>query len=352
MRLQWWILKINRGSTSIKERVTWRLIHRIPFSTMLGITGGQVLIPYYHMVSDEEPLHIKHLYGHKTICEFKEDLEFLLRNFKAISVTDLIDISRGTKTFTEKYFLLTFDDGFREVYDIVSPILLKKGVPACIFIASAFIDNKEMCYDHKKSVLAEGVNNGLSLGEESEIKRVLESFGKYSNGIYESILRIGYEEKHYLDRLAAVIGVDFHQYLQRIKPYLNTDQISDLIRMGFGIGAHSIDHPLYSVLSLEEQLRQTKESVKTIRETFGLNYGAFAFPLSDAGVKAEFFETLSASGLVDISFGGRGFMNDEVRNNFQRLSFENPPLHAERLVKVEVVRKLSRIISGKGTIRR
>jgi len=345
-------MKRQRDSTSIKERVTWKLIHRIPFSTMYGITGGQVVIPYYHMVSDEEPLHIKHLYGHKTICDFKEDLEFLLRHFKAITVADLIDFSKGKKTLPEKCFLLTFDDGFREVYDIVAPILIKMGVPACFFIASAFIDNKEMCYDHKKSLLADRVKEGLSSAEESKIKRVLEGFGKYRNGIYGSILRIEYSEKHNLDSLAAVIGVDFHEYLQRIKPYLNTDQISDLIRMGFGIGAHSIDHPLYSLLSLEEQLRQTKESVKTIREVFGLNYGAFAFPLSDRGVKAKYFESLSESGLVDISFGGRGFMNDEVRNNFQRLSFENPPLHAERLVKVEVVRNLSRTIIGKGTIRR
>jgi peptidoglycan/xylan/chitin deacetylase (PgdA/CDA1 family) len=239
-----------------------------------------------------------------------------------------------------------------EVYDIVAPILLKKGVPACFFIASAFIDNKEMCYDHKKSVLAEAVNKGLSSETESEIKRVLESFGKYSNGIYESILRIKYDEKHYLNRLAAVIGIDFHQYLQRIEPYLKSDSISKLIQLGFGIGAHSIDHPLYSNLSLEEQLRQTIESVIKIRETFGINYGAFAFPLSDAGVKAKFFETLSASGLVDVSFGGGGFVNDEVRTNFQRLSFENPPLPAERLVKVEVTRKLSRFVTGKGTIKR
>jgi hypothetical protein len=225
-------------------------------------------------------------------------------------------------------------------------------VPACFFIASAFIDNKEMCYDHKKSLLAERVKEGVSLAEESEIKRVLGGSRKYGNGIYETILRIEYSEKCHLDALAAVIGIDFHQYLRRIKPYLTPDQISELIQMGFGIGAHSIDHPLYSNLSLKEQLRQTVESVRTIRETFTINYGAFAFPQSDAGVKAKFFESLNEGGLVDISFGNRGFVVDEIRTNYQRVSFENPPLPAERLVKVEVARKLSRIITGEGTIKR
>jgi peptidoglycan/xylan/chitin deacetylase (PgdA/CDA1 family) len=319
---------------------------------MYGIAEGQLLIPYYHMVSDEEPLHIKHLYKHKGMREFKEDLEFLLRHFKAISVADLIDITKGKKILTERCFLLTLDDGFREIYDVVAPILSKRGVPACFFIASAFTDNKEMSYDHKKSLLADRVKEGLTSAEESEIKRVLGDFGKYGNGTYENILRIEYTKKCQLDDLATAIGVDFHEYLRRIKPYLTPDQISELIQMGFGIGGHSIDHPLYSVLSLEEQLRQTVESVKTIRDTFAINYGAFAFPHSDAGVKVEFFESLNESGLVDISFGGGGFLGDEIRTNYHRLSFENPPLPAERLVKVEVARKLSRIITGKGTIKR
>jgi hypothetical protein len=92
--------------------------------------------------------------------------------------------------------------------------------------------------------------------------------------------------------------------------------------------------------------------MKTIRENFNIHYGAFAFPHSDAGVKAKFFEWLNESGLVDISFGGGGFVTDEVRTNFQRLSFENPPLPAERLVKVELARRLSRYVTGKGTMRR
>jgi hypothetical protein len=200
--------------------------------------------------------------------------------------------------------------------------------------------------------LAEAVSKGISLSKESEIKRALESFGKYNNGIYESILSIEFTEKHNLDSLAAVIGVDFREYLRRINPYLTYDQISELIRKGFGVGAHSIDHPLYSKLSLEEQLRQTTESVRSIRETFSINYGAFAFPHSDAGAKAKFFESLNESGFVDISFGSGGFVGDEIRTNYQRLSFENPPLPAERLLKVELARKLIRFAGGRGTIRR
>lgn len=345
-------LKNNRRCTGFKERFAWVLFRNIPFPILYGITGRKLIIPCYHLVSDEEVLHTKHLYRHKGVLEFRQDIEFLLRHFKPISVSDLIEISRGEKRLSDRSFLLTFDDGFKDTCDHVVPILQKKGVPACFFIPSAFIDNKELSYDHKKSLLAEIVSDGISRRQESEINQVLASFGKYNNGVYESILSIGFTEKHYIDQLADIFGIDFHQYLQRTKPYLETGQISELIRLGFGIGAHSIDHPLYSQLTLEEQLGQTVESVKTIRETFGIKYGAFAFPHTDTGVKSQFFSSLNESGWVDISFGGRGFMKDEVRTHFQRLSFENPPLPAERLIKVESVRALLRGATGRGEVRR
>ena len=98
-------------------------------------------------------------------------------------------------------------------------------------------------------------------------------------------------------------------------------QIKGLIKEGFNIGDHSIDHPLYSLLSLRDQLYQTIESVKLIRERFSLYYGAFAFPHSDNNVSKKFFVELYNSGLVDISFGTGGMIKDCVPNNLQRFRF-------------------------------
>jgi hypothetical protein len=55
-------------------------------------------------------------------------------------------------------------------------------------------------------------------------------------------------------------------------------KIKRLISEGFTVGAYSIDHRFYAELSIEEQLRQTKESVNVVTQAFELNYRTFAFP--------------------------------------------------------------------------
>ena len=78
---------------------------------------------------------------------------------------DVIAWVRGETILPPNSFLLTFDDGFREIYDIIAPILLDKGIPATFFISSGFLDNRELCYQHKASLLVEKVRNGISPGD-------------------------------------------------------------------------------------------------------------------------------------------------------------------------------------------
>ena len=342
----------NNINTSANMRLLCKVMKPLPMSILAEITGTRLIIPYYHMVSDKTVDHTKHLYRHKGIKQFKNDIEYLLRNARPINVDTLIDFVKGKTRLKGKHFLLTFDDGFREMHDIVAPILLQMGVPAIFFIGSAFIDNKELCYDHKKSLLAERIDKGVSAEEEYKIKRLLKKQVEGSRGIYREVLKIPYEQTDILNEMADVIGVDFGEYLVERQPYLTSESIHELIKSGFGFGAHSIDHPLYSGLSLDEQLRQTKESMAIIKEKFGLRYGAFSFPHGDTGVTRRFFQDLGATGLVDISFGIGGLIHDTVMTNIQRVNFEKPLMPAEDILKTAIVKKVFKIIRLKGTVKR
>src|ERR1035437_6536104 len=93
----------------------------------------KVIFPFYHSVSDEEILHLKHLYNVKTKKEFKKDIEFFLKYYQPIQVADLMKAIENERP-VKNCFLLSFDDGFRQVYDIVVPILKEKGIPAIFFL--------------------------------------------------------------------------------------------------------------------------------------------------------------------------------------------------------------------------
>lgn len=330
----------------VKREILSRAFSNIPFFISEKLTQTNHIVPYYHIISDEEVLHIKHLYGHKNIKQFKEDLDFLIKKYNPISLLDILAYLKKHQLLPAKAFLLTFDDGFREMHDVVAPILLKKGIPATFFVNSAFLDNRELCYLHKASLLVEKICKEISPGTEGEVRGILLKIGISFSKLSEGILKIDYKRRDALDKIAEVLQIDVQRYLSEKQPYLTSGQVKELIDQGFTIGAHSIDHPYYSTLSLAEQLEQTIVSMKKIRENFGLDYGAFAFPHNDNNVSREFFAELDKSGLVDVSFGTGGMIKDTIPNNIQRCSLEKPVIPAKRIIAYQFARKLYRHMKG------
>lgn len=334
----------------LKQNIGSWLFSKIPVYILEKITRTHFIIPYYHIVNNDEVLHVKHLYDYKNIDQFISDLDFLIKNYVPVTLNDVLDFIKNDRFLPERSFLLTFDDGFREMYDVVAPILLKKGIPATFFVNSAFLDNKELFYQHKASILAECFQHKISDKLTEEVRKLLKNNELDCNDIPSSILSIKYQKKNLLEDVAKIIDIDFNDYLSESQPYLTSDQIESMIKNGFTIGAHSIDHPLYSSLSLRDQLHQTIESVKQIRSRFCLDYGAFAFPHSDHKVTTEFFEELYNSGLVDISFGTSGMINDSYSNNLQRFSLEKPLMPAKRIIALQFARKFIKILTGNSKI--
>ena len=136
------------------------------------------------------------------------------------------------------------------------------------------------------------------------------------------------------------MGVEFDGYLVKCKPYLDSSQILNLIEKGFTLGSHSIDHPLYANIGFDEQVRQTVESTRWVREKYGLTYGVFAFPHNDSHVEERFFLEIHTSGLVDISFGTDRMINGKLSRHLQRFSLEYPVLPAERIIAMEIASNL------------
>jgi peptidoglycan/xylan/chitin deacetylase (PgdA/CDA1 family) len=336
---------------SLRHQVASRISASVRPAVLGALTKTNLIIPYYHLVSDAENLYVKHLYAYKTTAQFEEDIDFLLRHYTPISLQELLARRTSDRPIDSKSFLLTFDDGFREIFDVIMPILWRKGVSATFFVNSGFVDNRDMCYLNKASLIVETLRS-TQPAVRRRVAEYLNAHGFAGSSSEEAILSIPYARRCLLDGVATLLEVDIPDRLRRDQPYLTSDQIRILIEKGFAIGGHSVDHPLYMQLSLDEQLAETVPSVTELRQTFGLNYGAFAFPHHDNRVSREFFSRLVESGLVDISFGTSGLLYDDAPNHLQRFSLENPLAPAERILAFQQLRKLSKMLTGRGTIAR
>ena len=249
-----------------------------PISLLVSLTKKKIIVPFYHTVAEQPLPHIKHLYRMKTVEEFQKDLDFLLRYFEPIDVETLYHLHIHKTVPKKPVFHLTFDDGMKEIYEIVASILLKKGIPATFFINSGFVDNKALFYRHRESLEKERGD----------------SCDRYDRKVDE--------------------------FLEKDKPYLTTEQIKELSNNGFTFGAHSIDHPYYYTIPLDEQLRQTRESLEFVSSIINQKLRLFAFPFTDYNVSKQFFKEIEPD--VDLCFGTAGLKNDEIPFNIQRIAGE------------------------------
>lgn len=313
----------------IKNIFYWNLKF-IPFTVLKNIQKQKLLLPLYHIVSDDKVPHVLHCYSYKNIKQFENDLDILLKHFNPISLGDLMKIINKKGELHQKSFLLTIDDGYREIYDIIAPILLKKSIPAVFFLNSDFVDNKTMSYRNKASLLIDSLENKNY--HFNDLQLLLKENDIVNDNLKSAILSIQYHQKEILNDIAKIMDIDFNLYLKEKKPFLTTEQISKLIEDGFDIGSHSIDHPLYKYLSLNEQLKQTHESFNFLKDKFPMPYRAFAFPHNDKGVK-DFFKETHYNGDIEISFGTSGFNKGFCNNNLQRQSMENTNDSAKEIYK-------------------
>ena len=320
----------------------------VGFERLLHFSGKKLILPFYHSVSNSSLPHISPLYRHKSVTQFEADLDFIMKYFTPVSLEDVYSFSKGEKQFSSPSFHLTFDDGLREVYSEVFPILQKKGIPATVFVNPDFVGNKALFFRYKAALLIDELKN-LSINELPVFP--FDSSIKTKERWVDWILATHYHQSEQLDQLAILLNIDFDKFLTETKPYLNLEELKILSQNGIEIGAHSMNHPLYRLISVEEQIRQTTESVAWVSQYFQPKTLAFSFPFTDDGVKNEFFRNLDSNpNKPDLIFGTAGLNIEKRPDHLHRIAMETEIGNAENILNTALLKNSVKKTVGKNLI--
>ena len=305
----------------------------LPMGLLKAIGPSTTLFPYHHTVSNDFLPHIKHLYNYKNEKQFAADLDLLLKHFRPVTLPDIIQSVQRSSILPKNSFLLSFDDGFREVHDIIAPILEKKGVPAFIFVNPAFIDNRELFYRSKISLLIdELLKNKEAVSHIRKLEGMPELQHQSPQQVISFLKAVTNKNAHILDSIACNLGVSFEEYLKKYQPFLTRVQVKSLHDRGFYIGAHSVDHPYFQTLSLEEQVAQVIKSCQYVNELLGTPGCCFSFPHSDLGISQELFDTLQPMD-IPLLFGIQNQKTELKNKMVHRFNAERPEIKFSRQIK-------------------
>jgi peptidoglycan/xylan/chitin deacetylase (PgdA/CDA1 family) len=322
------------------------------FSTRLLIqfTSQKVLLPFYHTVSDNWLPHISNLYPVRNKKLFEADIDYLCHYFQPVSMSDLFEIVSQDKPIAKPIMHLTFDDGLKEIYTIVAPILEKKGIPATFFINTGFVDNQAIFYRYKVSLIIDAYLKNQQFSREISNILSVEHHGDFD--ICKALYRLNIHDVSKIDQIAKIVEVNFQEYLLKEQPYLNTSQVLDLLGKGYTVGSHSVDHPLFKTIKPEDQKNQVVESFKCLKDKFNIQPYYFSFPFSDEEIGKEFFYWLYGNQHCRLSFGISGLKRDFCKYHLHRIPLEGTLRPARDIIKSEYIYFLMKALFNKNDIQR
>lgn len=338
------------------KKLFFSAVNKLDINYLKRNSDFDLLAPYYHLVSNEPVACLQHLYAYKNTRQFERDLDFMLKNFNPVTLKEVANHTKQGTKLPKNSFLITLDDGLKQVHEVIAPILLKKGVPAALFVVPAFLDNKHLFYDLMKGLIIDRLlTKPTSAQTLSELGRVCAVKQPGIEPVITYVKAINYLNKAKADELGKILEIDFDGFLQKEQPFMTTGQVKEFISKGFDVGAHSMTHPLYSLIPLAQQVTETRESVKQVTNTFNLPYQAFAFPHVDTGVSQQFFDTILAADSAirpDVIFGNTTAMLEHTPTVFHRYIGENPNLSAENMVKAVLTYNTVNKLRGKAYMQR
>ena len=274
---------------------------------------SEVTVVMYHYVRDLKNSRYPNIKG-LDIEKFKKQIKFFKENYNFVKIQDLIEYYKNPKEkeLPDKAILLTFDDGYKDHYTYVLPVLLDNNIQGSFYIPTKCFQDKEVLDVNKIHFILESC-----IGEEEKILKEIEEYleknkdsrisHSYNDYFKEYAVDSRFDKKEviFIKRMLQVVlpedyrkklvDILFKKYVCTIgdkiiserafweELYLTPEQIRMMEKLGMHIGFHSHDHVWLNSLSKEEQEFQIKSSInyfkeigiKTEKMTLSYPYGGY-----------------------------------------------------------------------------
>ncbi|RKH65554.1 polysaccharide deacetylase [Corallococcus aberystwythensis] len=250
--------------------------------------GRRILIVSYHRVVSDFTGELQRSIPGLLISQetFRRHLEQAhAAGFELASIGDAVDVMAGRRAAKKDLFVVTFDDGYRDVYRYAYPVLKQMGVPAITYLPTAFI-NTDKRFNHDRLFhLLRCVQErrfrpdydtmpgpsvqllGPILTGSKTVSAALDDFiGEHPTRVLTGII----------DSLEQQLGGGADLVPEQ-GDVMNWDEVRQMARDGFEFGAHTLGHTVLTLEPTEVVEKEIVESKQTIEREVGIQVKDFAY---------------------------------------------------------------------------
>jgi peptidoglycan/xylan/chitin deacetylase (PgdA/CDA1 family) len=265
----------------MKKQLAARLLGitglRIPLGR-LGQWSGVIVLNYHRVGSGHASVFDRELWSADAEA-FADQIRFCKTQFDLITPDDLRGVLASGRG---RYCLITFDDGYRDNYDVAFPVLKSEGVAATFFIATGFIDAPRLPWwdeiawmvrmSRRKALELPAWISGPIVFDEPERQQAIRMVLR----AYKSLATDSAEE--YLEAVARATGSG--RYTAAANDlWMNWAMLREMDRAGMTIGGHTISHPVLARSSIEVQRREILGCGARLTEAIGKPMRYFSYPV-------------------------------------------------------------------------
>lgn len=211
---------------------------------------------------------------------FDWQLDYLQRNFSVLPFEAVLDCARQGKPLPPNTAVITFDDGYRDNFDLAFPILQRRGLPATIYLITGLIGTERaMWWDDvayllqsstAKSVLVPGIGS-MKLATIQDRLHAREALRRYFKTLPAN------QHDDVLDQLRRKL-FSSAEPASRPRAFMTWDEVKEMQQNCISFGAHTHTHSILSHVSIEQAEREIDESKSIVAYQTGQPVRLFAYP--------------------------------------------------------------------------
>ncbi|WNG42099.1 polysaccharide deacetylase family protein [Archangium minus] len=250
--------------------------------------GRRILIVSYHRVVGDFTGELQRSIPGLLISQetFRGHLEGLsAAGYEFATIGDALDVMAGRRTARKDLCVVTFDDGYRDVYRYGYPVLKEMGVPAITYLPAALIGTNERFHHDRLFHL-------LRLAQARGYKPLFDVIPKPSAELLDTVLsgrkRLSAALDDFIGQYSSAALAETIQVLEeKLGPgpdllpeqgdLMDWDEVRRMVKDGFEFGAHTLGHVVLTHEPLEVVEREVCESKALIEREAGITVRDFAY---------------------------------------------------------------------------
>jgi peptidoglycan/xylan/chitin deacetylase (PgdA/CDA1 family) len=268
--------------------------------------GRRVLILSYHRVvgdyAAEEHNSLNTLNIERET--FRKHLEALHETHDIVSLEDAMQVLDGSRAATRDVAVITFDDGYRDVYTHAFPVMRELRVPAVVYVPSAFMGtSRRLGHDRLYAALRSMEDRGLSaisvgVGRQGQ-HFLLEALDGGANAfIALERLIARFPTPDLLDlasELESRLGLNYEGVSEGQLP-MTWEMLREMDAAGVITGAHTADHTVLTNQRLDDARREIAQCKQVLEKNVRRPVKHFAY--CNGFYSAGVAQALKAEGFI------------------------------------------------------